>query len=166
VELPAVALQFLRDLRARRREEAFEAGRDVPWILFPDLPERTTRKDETRLGHRVRRDMVRALAAAGLPLHFTPHALRHTYASTLISAGVSPEFVRRQLGHANIGVTLDLYGRWLPMSAPAGALDRLGSALESNENATSGSDATLAATGTEGGSVTSNPRPRPCPRSP
>jgi integrase len=66
--------------------------------------------------------MERTLVSAGISRNFTPHALRHTYASRLISAGVSPEFVRRQLGHASIVITLDLYGRWLPMLAPEGAL--------------------------------------------
>ena len=170
VELPAAALNFLRDLRAARREEAFGAGGAASWILFPELPEPRRRKDETRKGHRVRRDMERALVSAGIPSDFTPHALRHTYASRLISAGVSPEFVRRQLGHASIVITLDLYGRWLPMSAPEGALEQqaapLFSASKCNETATKGSEPALAATGTYGPSATSSPRPTPCPRSP
>jgi integrase len=49
---------------------------------------------------KIRSAFKRALRTAGLPLHFTPHCLRHTYASLLISDGVSPAYVQRQLGHA------------------------------------------------------------------
>jgi integrase len=38
----------------------------------------------------VRRAMLRILKAAELPQHFTPHCLRHTYASILLAEGVSP----------------------------------------------------------------------------
>jgi integrase len=49
----------------------------------------------------------RGLKAAGLPLHFTPHGLRHSFASLLLSAQVSPA-----------------YGRWLPIGNKA-AIDGL-----------------------------------------
>ena len=38
------------------------------------------------------------------------HALRHTYASLLINQGESLKYVSRQLGHASIQITADLYG--------------------------------------------------------
>jgi integrase len=38
------------------------------------------------------------------------HALRHTYASLLINQGESIKYVSRQLGHASIQITADLYG--------------------------------------------------------
>jgi hypothetical protein len=44
-----------------------------------------------------------------------PHGLRHTFASLLLFAQVSPAYVQRQLGHASIKLTVDTYGRWLPM---------------------------------------------------
>ena len=72
----------------------------------------------------VRRAMLRVLKAAGLPQHFTPHCLRHTYASILLADGVSPVYVQEQLGHATIELTVSTYGRWLKKRAP-GALDRL-----------------------------------------
>jgi integrase len=56
------------------------------------------------------------LKAAELPPHFTPHCLRHTFASLLLSDGVSPAYVQRILGHSSIKPTVDLYGRWLPMA--------------------------------------------------
>jgi integrase-like protein len=74
----------------------------------------------------VRRAMLRVLKAAKLPLHFTPHSLRHTYASILLADGVSPVYVQEQLGHARIELTVSTYGRRLKKKAP-GALDRLDS---------------------------------------
>jgi len=62
-------------------------------------------------------------AAAGL-LGFTPHSLRHTYASILLAEGVSPAYVQEQLGHSSIELTVGTYGRWLRKKAP-GALDVL-----------------------------------------
>ena len=52
--------------------------------------------------------------AAELPLHFTPHWLRHTYASILLAEGKSSVYVQTQLGHASIALTVDTYGKWLP----------------------------------------------------
>jgi len=72
----------------------------------------------------VRRAMLRVLKAAKLPEHFTPHGLRHSYASILLAEGVSPVYVQEQLGHATIELTVSTYGRWLKKKAP-GALDRL-----------------------------------------
>ncbi len=66
----------------------------------------------------------RVLRAAGLPEHHSPHDLRHTFASLLLQQGESPVYVQRQLGHASIQLTVDTYGRWLPMGNKA-AVDRL-----------------------------------------
>ena len=38
------------------------------------------------------------------------HSLRHVYAFLLIGSTVNPQFVGRQLGHANPSVTLEVYG--------------------------------------------------------
>ena len=45
-----------------------------------------------------------------LPLPtITLHDLRHTSATLALAAGVHPKVVSERLGHANIGITLDLY---------------------------------------------------------
>jgi len=59
--------------------------------------------------------MFKALQRAGLPVHFTPHCLRHTYASIMLSVVEAPiTYVQRQLGHQNIQQTVNIYGKWLP----------------------------------------------------
>lgn len=66
----------------------------------------------------------RICSKAGVAAHFSPHCLRHTYASILIQQGAPIVFVQRQLGHRSIKLTVDTYGRWLEMAEPE-ALDRL-----------------------------------------
>ncbi|HKV43831.1 MAG TPA: hypothetical protein VJT32_04035 [bacterium] len=39
-----------------------------------------------------------------------PYDLRHTFASLLITAGKSPLYLARQMGHYSAGFTLDTYG--------------------------------------------------------
>ena len=40
---------------------------------------------------------------------FTPHQLRHLYATTMLRDGAKLEIVSRILGHAGVGVTADIY---------------------------------------------------------
>jgi integrase len=42
------------------------------------------------------------------------HDLRHTHASLMLMAGIHPKVVSERLGHANIGITLDLYSHVFP----------------------------------------------------
>ena len=48
----------------------------------------------------------------GLKVRF--HDLRHTHASQLLRAGISPKVVSERLGHSTIGITLDVYSHVLP----------------------------------------------------
>ncbi len=61
----------------------------------------------------------RACKAAGLEIR-NPHDLRHTYATILLMAGVSPAYVQKQLGHSSISMTVDIYGHWIPGEGRAG----------------------------------------------
>lgn len=54
-----------------------------------------------------------AWEAAGLD-RTTMHALRHTFASTLIAAGVNAKAISTYMGHANIAITFDRYGHLMP----------------------------------------------------
>jgi integrase len=46
--------------------------------------------------------------------HRAFHALRHTHATVLLSAGVNPKVVQERLGHADIKMTLGTYGHVMP----------------------------------------------------
>ena len=40
---------------------------------------------------------------------FSAHCFRHTYATRCFEAGVTPKVVQKQLGHATLKMTMDLY---------------------------------------------------------
>lgn len=86
------------------------------------------------------------LAVAGLR-HRGPHQLRHTYASLLLMQGESPAYVSKQLGHASIKMTVDLYGHFIH-GANRQAVDRLDDP-----------EAVLPATGRNPGATATEPIP-------
>lgn len=70
------------------------------------------------------KDFQLTLKRAGLPLHFSPHCTRHTYATLLLSNGESIQYVQQQLGHASITLTVDIYGKWIPLKS-SGVQERI-----------------------------------------
>jgi site-specific recombinase XerD len=70
--------------------------------------------------YRLRHGLDTAAATAGLPgpdgqpLHVTPHQLRHTYATSLINAGMSLQALMALLGHVSTEMTL----RYASLAAP------------------------------------------------
>ncbi len=120
----------LKDTLARldvlRKQSALAEGREPAELVFGasnGAPLDQSRTSKAFKG---------ALKAAGLPLHYSPHSLRHTFASLLLQQGESPVYVQRQLGHASIQLTVDCYGGWLPHGNKA-AVDRLDEAPKANE---------------------------------
>jgi integrase len=59
-----------------------------------------------------RNAMGRACESAGIT-HFSPHDLRHRYASVKIGEGVPVTQVAAQLGHSRNSLTLDTYSHVL-----------------------------------------------------
>lgn len=80
-----------------------------------------------------RRSLRRLASAAKVP-SVRVHDLRHTHASLALAAGVPVEVVSRRLGHASIGITLDLYRHlYQPeLDAAALSLDRLLAGMAAN----------------------------------
>jgi hypothetical protein len=70
-----------------------------------------------------RRYMNPALAKADLR-RFRFHDLRHTFGSLLIQDAASLAYVKDQMGHCSIQVTVDVYGHLVP-SANIACVDRL-----------------------------------------
>ena len=108
----------LRHHDTATKAAALKKGGAQPVWVFPPLE--GTPLDRAN----IEKAFKRALKAAGLAVHYSPHCLRHSYASILLADGASPAYVQEQLGHSSIKLTVDTYGRWLRKKAP-GAVDRL-----------------------------------------
>lgn len=50
-------------------------------------------------------ELIRKAGVKKIPLH----GLRHTNATILMKQGINPKIVSERLGHANVGITLDIY---------------------------------------------------------
>jgi len=109
VDMTDQLVQVLRDFYLTRKKEALEAGTGrVEEFIF----HRNGRPMEQ---NSIRYPFKRILERAGLrKIRF--HDIRHTYASLLFSAGASPVYVKEQMGHSSIQITVDIYGHLIPSS--------------------------------------------------
>jgi integrase len=104
VDLSKQLRRVLIELRDKQMLKAYLAGKAsvADELLFPS--EAGTPLNGSNVYSRY---FVPAIEKAGLR-QFRMHDLRHTYASLLIQAGASLAYVRDQLGHSSIRVTVDL----------------------------------------------------------
>ncbi|MFC1816174.1 site-specific integrase [Thermodesulfobacteriota bacterium] len=97
----------LKKLQIQRKAEALKAGsNEIEAIIFHTKGNYTSQNT-------VRNIWKRVLAKAGIrdiKLHIT----RHTFACLLLSNGESPVYVKEQLGHSSINITVDIYGHLIP----------------------------------------------------
>lgn len=109
VPMPNSLVALLRGHRALIAEQRL-AGSE--WVdtdaLFP------TRRGTYPLSRNVQRRFRRLVERLDLPDGTSPHTLRHTWASTLLTSGVPIFLVSRYAGHATIQTTVDQYGHLLP----------------------------------------------------
>jgi integrase/recombinase XerD len=79
------------------------------------FPSRMTRQHGLPLGARqIRNRMTRYLKRAGITKRYSPHSLRHTFATQLLNAGASLEVLKELMGHRSLQMTLrytQLYDR-------------------------------------------------------
>jgi integrase len=119
VDLSLQLTETLQTLLVERKKETLRRGwREVPpWIFVNSVG--------TPLNYSILRlhVWVPLLAKAGLR-HIRIHDLRHTFASFLIQNGESLAYIKEQLGHASIKMTVDVYGHLMP-SGNRAAVDRL-----------------------------------------
>jgi integrase len=77
-------------------------------LLFADAAQGPLRRQTFNVTWRA------AIKQAGIPTGVGVHDLRHTYASTLISAGVSVRAVAANLGHKDPMITLRTHAHLMP----------------------------------------------------
>ena len=135
VDLSDQLAATLRALLVERKEETLRKGwSELPdWIFCSETGTSLHKSDfERRVFHKL-------LAKAGLRrVRF--HDLRHTFASRLLQNGESLVYVKEQMGHHSIQVTVDIYGHLVPRANRA-AVNRL------DENFTTATVRNPAATG-------------------
>lgn len=109
VDVSDQLMAALKDLYLRRQKETMAQGRgEVVAAIF----HRDGKQIEQNF---IRRIFKRILIKAGIrEIRF--HDIRHTYASLLLSNGESPVYVKEQLGHTSIQMTVDIYGHLIPGS--------------------------------------------------
>lgn len=66
-----------------------------------------------RHGNVRRRIWLPLLERAGLSVR-RPYETRHTYATLMLAAGENPEYIRRQMGHADAQMLFHTYSRYVP----------------------------------------------------
>ncbi len=109
VDMSDQLTEALRVLLTERKKEALASGRGgVEEYVFHG------RNVEGPMSQNIARYYwKRILSKAGVrDIKF--HATRHSFASILLHAGVSPVYVKEQLGHSKIGTTVDIYGHQIP----------------------------------------------------
>lgn len=129
VDMSKQLTETLQRLKGERREEKLKKGwKEMPEWVF--VSETGTALDSSSWRKRI---FEKALEKAGLR-KIRIHDLRHGYASQLIQAGESLAYIRDQLGHHSIKVTVDIYGHLAPEGNKS-AVDKLDdSTLQNAEN--------------------------------
>jgi len=99
--------------------------RDVPvpswlWEMVRDMPGGPLISGNGRLFQQygtIYFRFMHAAEAAGIADGFSPHSLRHAYASAMLARGVQITELAHFLGHRDINVTHQVYGHLLPSAA-------------------------------------------------
>ncbi len=118
VDMSGKLTACLRTLQTQRQKEALQDGHgdNVIETIFH-------RKEKPMEQNYIRRIFKRILKKADMR-DMKLHNTRHTFASQLLSSGASPVYVKEQLGHTSIQMTVDIYGKWIP-SQNRDAVNRL-----------------------------------------
>jgi integrase len=139
VDMSRELRRVLIELRDRRLLTAFLKGKnDISDELVFLSPEGSI-LDPDNLYHRYFQPV---LTKAGLR-RIRLHDLRHTFGSLLIQSGASIVYVKEQMGHSSIQVTVDIYGHLIP-GANVSFVDRLDKAIDQEGKTTPQQNATQA----------------------
>ncbi|MFC2076265.1 tyrosine-type recombinase/integrase [candidate division KSB1 bacterium] len=107
VDMSGPLCEVLKDLYHERRAEAQQTENLDPLGYVFQKGGKAIEQNH------IRRVFKRVLVEAGLR-EMRLHDIRHFYASQLLTDGRSPVYVKEQLGHSSIDITVDIYGHLIP----------------------------------------------------
>jgi len=129
VDISDALLQELQALRKLRMQTCLAAGaNEIPkWVFLS--PGKKLPREKRAIGQPVDMDNFRNrvfwIACDRAKIRRRRfHDTRHTFASILLMNGESPAYVKDQLGHSSIKITVDVYGHFIP-GANRQAVNRL-----------------------------------------
>ncbi len=108
IDMPPSLALLLRDYRSEVKTQRLLLGKPLTANDLVFAHTDGTPLDPSSVTH----VFVKVVREAGLKLRL--HDLRHSYASIMLAAGVNVKVISESLGHANIGITLDIYCHLLP----------------------------------------------------
>ena len=111
VDLTPTLVGAFQELRHQQAGEKLKAGAEYRNFGLIFCQPNGMPFDPDNLVKRVFRP---ALVAAGIRSSLRFHDLRHTCAALLIAQGESPKYIQRQMRHASITTTLNVYGHLMP----------------------------------------------------
>ena len=120
----------LQEQATKQKKQTLKNGwNEQPELIF------TTQAGKALEQNYIRRVFKRVLKKAGLR-EIRIHDLRHTFASQMLTLGESPVYVKEQLGHHSIQLTVDTYGHWIKTDRQCGAnkLDHPDLTISANED--------------------------------
>jgi len=120
IDLSDHLLETFNNFRKQKQQEALKKGKnEIPEWVFANRP-----GSFININNAKSRNFKRVLKKAGIrSIRF--HDLRHTFASQLLSNGTNVLYVSQQLGHANPGITLKIYAKWIPNEGQRQAMNKL-----------------------------------------
>lgn len=110
IDIPAFLVSEIKEFILHLRKEGLKKGKggEVD-LLFLDPKEMYLLPYSQ---NKIQGLLKRVCRSAGFRYR-NPHDLRHTYATILLMAHMSPAYVQKQMGHSSISITVDTYGHWI-----------------------------------------------------